>query len=224
MLGKKTNWIWLSHVLDENTPAYGGGPGLQLSQTKAIHCGDSCNQSTIEHLPLHLGTHVDAPLHFIPEGKSVDELSAENWIFNAIQLFEFSLPPTAYILTEKDFPLSAINPLAEIILIKTGFEQYRKKEIYWKQNPGLSPELASYFLSYFPYLRAVGMDFISVSSFLHREIGRKAHQAFLSKEILLVEDMKLNTLDASKNLSKLIILPLRIKGIDGSPCTVIAHS
>ena len=86
MLGKKTNWLWLSHVLDKNTPAYGNGPTLQLSQTGAIQRGDSCNYSTIECLPLHLGTHVDAPLHFIPEGKSVDQLPAESWLFHSIQV------------------------------------------------------------------------------------------------------------------------------------------
>ena len=75
-----------------------------------------------------------------------------------------------------------------------------------------------------PYVRAIGFDFISLSPYQNRNLGREAHRTFLDPEgvnapILVIEDM-----DLSADLSRLIsvwIFPLRISGVDSAPCTVI---
>ncbi|EOH7266710.1 cyclase, partial [Campylobacter coli] len=101
----------------------------------------------------------------------------------------------------------------------------RDQEVYWKENFGFHPEIASYIRRDFPNVRLFGFDSISISSFSNRELGRIAHKNFLDpkKPILLLEDMKLNNLSEKTNIKKLIVAPLRIKNSDGLPCTVIAE-
>ena len=89
----------------------------------------------------------------------------------------------------------------------------------------LISDLSSLFRANFPKLRCIGMDLISISSYVNREEGRKAHHAFLNpkngKPILLIEDMKL---DVDGPFKKVIVAPLQIDKADGAPCTVIAYS
>jgi arylformamidase len=75
------NWILLSHILSLDTPAYGGDEGLSIGKVRDMDKGDSCNAS---HLSFsnHLGTHVDAPRHFVVDGKSVDHYHPQDWMFN----------------------------------------------------------------------------------------------------------------------------------------------
>jgi kynurenine formamidase len=61
--------------LNENTVIYPGNPGV-TSNTISI---ENCMLSTLS-FGVHSGTHIDAPSHFIPGGKSVDELDIDRMI------------------------------------------------------------------------------------------------------------------------------------------------
>jgi arylformamidase len=65
------------------------------------------------------------------------------------------------------------------------------------------------------------MDFISISSLTDRETGRQAHRAFLEKDILIIEDMKLGELEDGPVLAEVVCLPLRFVNGDGAPCTIL---
>ena len=74
----------------------------------------------------------------------------------------------------------------------------RRENIYATNNPGLHPDLGRWFRVNYPEIRAVGMDWISISSFAHRETGREAHRAFLDPDgagqpIVILEDMDLSS-------------------------------
>ena len=207
--------IFLSHFISENTPLYGGEKSITLRQVKSIKKGDSCN-TMYWSFPNHIGTYVDAPSHFLEKGLSISDFNAGFWIFNEVTLIEiFNVKPGCIIEPEN------INNIkdCELLLIKTGFEKYRAEEIYWQNSPGLHPKLAYRLKEKSPSLKAVGIDFISISNLNNRTLGRQAHIAFLSKNILLIEDMKLSCING--NLKKVIVLPLRVEGADGAPCTVI---
>jgi len=72
-------------------------------------------------------------------------------------------------------------------------------------------------------VRAIGFDFISLSSYQNRVIGRESRRVLLGgeKHILIIEDMKLDEID--DHINKLFILPLRVSEADGPPCNVIAQ-
>jgi kynurenine formamidase len=111
-----------------------------------------------------------------------------------------------------------------LLLIKSGFSSFRGTEKYTNGNPGLKPEVGLWLRETHPYVRAVGLDFISLSPYRNRALGREAHRAFLDPDglnspVMLIEDMNL-----SQDLSGLIsvwVFPLRIGGVDSAPCTAI---
>lgn len=211
---------WLSHIINERTPLYGGGGGLAVKQEKSIELGDSCNTSVLT-MPSHTGTHVDSPYHFLANGKRVDQYAPEGWFFNRPHVIFFFARP-GQLITPEDIPLpEQLDENTDILLLRSGFESYRGTDVYWKTGPGLAPELAEFLLLKCPNLRAIGMDFISISSLKHREAGRMAHREFLQRGILIFEDMRLSELQTHAQLQKVIALPLRFQHGDGAPVTMI---
>lgn len=219
---KTSSLVWLSHPLAIDTPAYGGGPGLQTSFDKQLAAGHSCNSLKLA-FSNHLGSHVDAPYHFVPGGKKINDYQPTDWIFNSPALIELNVdgPEIISIDLLRQAGLDEYKKM-DILLIKTGFERYRHEEKYWASSPGFSPDLAPYFKEKFPNISAIGFDVISLTSYQHREIGREAHKAFLSKDIRILEDLSLSYLSKKNKIKQVIALPLRLENADGAPCTVIA--
>lgn len=213
------SFVWLSHVLSNSTPLYGGADNLNIMPDKSINAGDSCNTSLIR-LPSHAGTHVDVPVHFISDGRAIDSFSASEWIFYNPCIINIDIPPGT-LIGEEHIINSNISEQADFIIFKTGFEYWREEDIFWQESPGLAPELAEFLFLKYPDLRAVGMDFISISSLKHREAGRMAHREFLQRDILIFEDMRLSELQPQTQLRKIIALPLRFQHGDGAPVTMI---
>ena len=172
----------------------------------------------------HVGTHIDVPYHFAGDGKRIDEYDAHEWVCGHVQLIELSLNEGELIYPEKW--TDQIRGDTEMILLKTHFEQRRAEQSYWATNPGLTPQLGQWLKSHRPAVRFVGMDFISATSYLHRPLGKETHQSFLTDlggpPIMLIEDMKLS--EVTSDPSSVIVLPLRVKGSDGGPVTVIART
>ncbi len=211
--------IYLSYFLDESTPLYGGERGIKMVPDRAINNGDTANTKHIT-FHNHSGTHIDFPNHFFDEGKVAQDYDASFWVFNEVYLLN---KPTAEdeLISLLDEELSVIPIGTELVLFKTGFSKFRNEDKYWANNPGIRPEVADQLRNRCPSIRAIGMDFISLTSFQNREIGRVAHREFLGKTpILLIEDMDLRKLVESPK--QVIGLPLLLMNTDGAPITIIA--
>lgn len=217
-----SRWLWLSHVLSSDTPAYGNGKGMRISHEKSLCAGDSCNAVRLD-FSNHLGSHVDAPLHFIAEGRSVASYLPEDWMFTRPLLIDLPLDAAQLVTPEMLEPL--LLPGAhphDLLLIRTGFEQFRNETRFWQNSPGLSATLAPYLKQKFPNLAAIGVDCISISSLQHREEGRYAHRLLLGDGLRIFEDLALAAIP-SKRLQQVIALPLRFVQADGAPCSIVAQ-
>jgi arylformamidase len=220
--------INLTYPFCNDTPVYGGGVSPAIRSGKRILKGDSCNTLEIS-LTNHTGTHIDLPAHFDTVGKTLTDYPPGFWYAEKIEclFMDMNKPflPGELIDSVKieQLIMANINYNAEVILLKTGFCEKRESEIYWKEPPGIDPNLPGFLREKFPMLRFFGMDLISVSSFANREAGRQAHKAFLkhSHPILPIEDMNLCRLP--ETLSNILIAPLYIQDADGAPCTIFAN-
>jgi arylformamidase len=203
-------YVWISHELNRNTPAYGNGESLMILPEKQISAGNSCNSVKLS-FSNHLGTHVDVPYHFIESGKKISDYSIDQWIFNKPKLVSINIKP-AEIIT-----LSMLKPSLSLI---------DDADLYWENSPAFSDDIALYLKENFPSILAIGFDTISLSSFYYREqnreLGRRAHRAFLSQGIRIFEDMHLLNLPNNRQIKKIIAMPLRFENADGSPCTMFA--
>ena len=78
--------IFLSYVLDENTPTYGDRDKFTITPKSQIVDGVGANTSTWSFSNNHMGTHMDTPYHFIESGKRTIDYSAEDFCFDNILL------------------------------------------------------------------------------------------------------------------------------------------
>ncbi len=212
--------VWLSHKLERTTPLYGGAQDLEIRSDRSLEAGDSCNSSLLR-LPSHAGTHVDVPFHFLATGKVIDDYPPEAWIFDSPLVID-APAEAGQLLSPNDLPsLPGRERSVDLVLLRTGFEGNRHTDLYWQRGPGLAPELAACLIDRYPDLRAVGVDFLSISSLQHREAGRAAHRAFLGRDVVIIEDMTLSELGRDGRLERVQVFPLRFEGGDGAPCTAV---
>jgi len=204
---------------------YGNSNGFLRKAVNRIKKGAGCNTELWQMLN-HIGTHVDVPRHFDDMGQCVNDFDAEFWIFEKIYMVSICASPGELIDLSKERQNIPMD--AELLLIKTGFDKFRGTDIYWENNPGLSFELADWLRKNRSSVRAVGCDLVSVSSWRDREAGRKAHRCFLERgegdPIVLVEDMDMSTIDERTTIRNIYILPIRVRGADGAPCTIMAET
>lgn len=213
--------VYLSHILDKNTPTYGNRNTFNIVKKSDMSQGDVANDSFIS-TTVHIGTHIDMPYHFFIDGQTVESYDASFWIFKKV-LFIDMKPSDLMIKDELIDLLTEINDIGyELLVVKTGICDYRDSEDFWNKNYGFHADIYDFLVEKFPFIRVIGFDSISVSSFQNRMMGRESHKKFLNpkRPILLLEDMDLRALNKDTKLKEVIVSPLRIANSDGLPCTV----
>ena len=217
--------MYLSYLLNEETPTYGNRNKFKNYKKSDISQGDVANDSIIE-TTVHIGTHIDMPYHFFEDGQTIEDFEIDYFHFENVLFLEIN-PENLIIKEELIQKLEKITDKNryELLIVKTGICHKRETKDFWNKNYGFAPSVANYIRSNYPNIRVLGFDSISVSSFQDRMLGREAHRAFLNPEqpILLLEDMDLMKLNKDTVLKKVIIAPLRIAQCDGLPCTVIGE-
>lgn len=219
-------YAFLSYPINENIPLYGATPKPVMKKINDMDSGDHCNtgEFTISN---HAGTHVDAPKHFNNGGRTITDYAASELVFLKPLLVDIQMSSGELVSVEQLRNFSDEISSCDMLLIRTGFCEKRSEEIYFKSNPGVSPEAAKYLRTNFPNLKCVGIDSISISSFAHREEGREAHKIFfedkvgVSSPLLIIEDMNLS--GDLAGLSKVFVAPLMMEPLDSAPCAVIAE-
>jgi len=213
---------YLSYSIQRRNPVYGlTEKEIEIESIKSIAQGDSCNVYRV-CFENHWGTHVDGPAHFFLNGKRIAHYNAEFWHFTSPQVIPVNAEPGQII--SMDDLLVTIDSKTDLLLLQSGWSRYRGQDSYSLRNPGLSPEIGFWLRKERLCLRAIGFDFVSVSSFENRELGRIAHRAFLDPDgygnpIVIIEDMCLQ--GDMQDLKEVWVAPLLVDSIDSAPCTVL---
>src|SRR6516164_11341235 len=79
------NWTEedLSKWLDVSVPIYAGmvyfpdNPSIEIDTLTHVERGDVCTLSALR-MGTHTGTHIDAPIHFLPGGSGVEEVPLDH--------------------------------------------------------------------------------------------------------------------------------------------------
>lgn len=147
-------YAWLSHIIDTETPLYGGQKGgIRIEPDKSIAAGDACNTSQMT-MPVHAGTHVDAPRHFIDAGSAIDVIPADRWVFRHPVVANIDVSPGQ--LIQPDDIKVQLPDNTDVCLFRTGFEKFRQTDTYWKMGPGIAPETAEFLHARCPNMKAIG--------------------------------------------------------------------
>lgn len=218
--------INLTHPIKIESPLYSGTPEISIKSHKSIENGDSSNTSIIS-FSSHCGTHIDSPLHFCKDGKSISEIIPYGWVLEPVYCAGIVKEPGECITPEDIMALTDELGDAKALLIKTDFGNLRdnEPEIYTTENPWVHPDVPGFLRTHFPDLLLFGLDTISISSISHRNEGRLCHRSFLcdKKAILLLEDVNLSGIQPGNMSLKLSIYPCLYERIDGTPVFVIVE-
>ena len=174
----------------------------------------------------HTGTHVDAPNHFKPGLASIDMISSDRLVCNAVMI---RVEKSAnQLIEEQDFGNHQIRE-GDAVIIATGWEKRSGSRNYMSENPGLSEQAARYLAR--KRVNAVAIDCPSIDGGANSRFI--AHNILLSCNILVVENLcNLNRVSRSRSSRRsrssgsatftLIISPLKLGGATGSPARVLA--
>jgi arylformamidase len=201
----------ISLTLSPNIPVWPGDSNFELVRTSKMEDGEHANVSYVR-MSAHTGTHVDAPYHFLPNGKTVEQLSLTDLSGRVyiLHLRDISLI-TAAVLEKSEIP-----PRTRRILFRTrNSELWAKGETSFQEDyVALSPDGAQYLVD--RGFRLVGMDYLSVAPY---HDGTTVHQILLKAGVIVVEGLDLS--QVSQGRYTLYCLPLKIDGGDGTPARAI---
>ncbi|BBZ30574.1 cyclase [Mycolicibacterium madagascariense] len=158
----------------------------------------------------HCGTHLDAPSHFVPNGATVERLSLSVLIGPA-QVVDARIATVGRRITLRGFP-----PItSRRVILHTGWSERANDgtDDYFRNHTFIDPPLARHLVDSGVVL--VGIDGPSVDA-----DGAEAHHILLGGGVLIVENLAATALLPPQ--IELIVMPLRLVGLDGSPVRAVA--
>ena len=148
----------------------------------------------------HNGTHIDAPFHFINDGKTVDSIDMESFV------------GMAYVVEHHGI-LSG-DDAKRIICKAKGHSAKASKRILIKGDAEVSAEAAKVFA--LSDVLLLGNESQTVGP---ENAPMAVHQILLSAEVILLEGIRLT--EVPEGVYFLNAAPLNLSGADGSPCRAI---
>jgi arylformamidase len=211
-----TAWVDLTLPITDGMPSYPGEPTARFQHYTTIE-RDQVAMASVG-LFSQLGTHVDAPAHFIPGGRTVDELDLSDCIGEAIVIRLGPLEPGSVIEeTLLEAHLDRLRGAARVIL-STGWSSHAGSHQYFTNWPRLS--LGAAHLLAGTGIRLLGLDTPSPGDDTNNVA---LHQLLLADNRIMVECLvNIDALPADR--FTLICLPLPLVGLDGSPVRALAST
>ncbi|MCU0485438.1 MAG: cyclase family protein [Anaerolineales bacterium] len=182
-----------------------------LEQTASMASGDHKNTSRLE-MSCHMGTHVDAPHHFLDNGKTIESLPLSTLSGRAYVLHL----PDVDLITADLLERSEIPPRTRRILFKTRNSDFWAKgeRAFQTGFVALSEDAARYLVN--RGVKLVGVDYLSVAPY---QQSRLIHEILLGAGVVIVEGLDLSSVTQGRYT--LYCLPLKIVGADGAPTRAI---
>ncbi len=176
---------------------YPGDPAPEKKVISDMQNGDVCNLSAFS-MCAHNGTHVDAPFHFYPEGKSVEKLPLEKFIGNAY-VASFS---------------GEISRKDALDIMRKASLACADKRILIKGKATVTLDAARAFAEAGVVL--VGNESQTVGP---ENSPAEVHLYLLEKEIVLLEGVRLS--EVCDGAYFLFAAPINLSGADGAPCRAV---
>ncbi len=173
-------------------------------------------RTTLLSFTSHTGTHMDAPSHMMPDGKSLDRLPNETFFGFGLVVDVRGCAGRRIELADIKVSSSMLSE-ADFILFRTGWSEKWGTEDYLKGYPVLSPLSAKWISE--KRLKGIGFDAISADSV--DSDSNDIHKILLSGGLVILENLR----DLDKLGEKafcMAALPLPLKDQDGGPARVMA--
>jgi arylformamidase len=191
--------------------AFPGDPPVVLEALQKA--GESPYGLSRLSLTTHSGTHVDAPLHFVPGGASVDALPLEI-LMGKTRVVEIQSRERV-----ERSELEALDLRDDLrVLLKTRMSGQIQRSGFQEDHVYLTGDAALYLAQ--AGIKLVGFDYLSLDRF--GDTSYPAHHALLGAGVVVVEGIDLSEVEAGEY--DMTCLPLRVGGGDGAPARVVLRS
>ena len=203
-------WIDITVTLHNGMVCWPDNLPFQIRRKSDMAQGEMYNLSEVS-LGVHTGTHMDAPAHFVREGKSIDQIPLDI-VVGRVRVIEIKDGESI-----KPEELKQHNiQRGERILFKT-----RNSSKAWKTDDFATDAVyvsteAGHFLAE-RGVKLVGIDYLSVAGYEVNAI--EVHQALLAGGVWLLEGLDLSQVEPG--WCDLFCLPLKIAGSEAAPARAI---
>ncbi len=187
-----------------------GDPPFQIERAMDQEKGDVATVSRMA-LRVHTGTHMDAPLHFIPGAPSIDSMPLDATVGPARVI---GIGDRQSIKREE--LVSQGIAAGERILFKTVNSDHSWDSDQFDEDFVFISQDGARFLAE-RGVRTVGVDYLSVGGY--RQDGPETHEALLGAGIWIIEGLNLKGVEPGAY--ELVCLPMRLMGAEGAPARAI---
>ncbi len=202
-------YIDVSHTFVDNMPVFPGDPATTLKQITTI----AANGYTDHQLStvMHVGTHMDAPLHMIEGGKYMDEFPPEKFTGPGVMVNVYKKP-----VIDVDALEGLSIQKGSIIMLYTGMSEVYGTEDYNTTYPKITEAFAKKLVEL--DVSIVGMDMLNPDT----DESFPIHKILLSKEVLIIEN--LTNISALVNASGFDVFAFPVKlHAEAAPVRVVVR-
>jgi len=205
----------ISLSIAPSLPIWPGDPRLELTVLESMDEGAHANKTKISS-SVHLGTHVDAPHHFLNDGRTVEQLSLD--VLTG-PCYVVQLPDGIEAITAEVLERTEITPEMKRILFGTSNSHlWKRSESTFQTNfVAITEDGAQWLVE--RGVQLVGVDYLSVAPYGDSE---PTHKVLLGAGVVIVEGLDLS--NVVRGFYDLYCLPLKIAGCDGAPARAILIS
>jgi len=200
------------------------------TELRTSHARGDLFQSTVLTMHCHAFTHVDAPLHFLPNDRHIGEMPVDQWVGDAA-VVDLTHVPESGEVTAADLDRKAKHVRSgDIVLLRTDWPKRvsLETEKFWRDAPYTGQSACDWLIQ--RKVKAVGYDYppdFCVRTMIldpQQKIAREdntTHQAFFPSGITVIEYLtNLERIGVPRCL--FVALPLPVEGADGSPVRAVA--
>jgi len=205
----------ISLPLSPDLPIWPGDPAFELKLLESMEAGAHANVSALSS-GVHIGTHVDAPHHFLNDGRTVENLALDALVGPC---YVAQLPDD---IEEINAEVLAGIPVAEgveRVLFGTRNSHLwgRGEREFQRDFVAITEDGARWLVE--RKVRLVGIDYLSIAPF--GDSG-PTHTVLLEAGVVVVEGLDLSAVQ--RGFYDLYCLPLKLVGAEGAPARAILVS
>jgi kynurenine formamidase len=210
----------LSRIIYDGMPKIPALPDVHVQKFFSLEKGHPLNVTELS-LPCHAGTHVDAPIHIVPNGKSIEELPLDSFVGNGTIIAVRKNGGEE--VTANDLQASGVEvKQGDIVMLYTGWDEKFDSPDY-NLHPYLSVDAANWMVK--RKIKMFGIDCITVdlpTPLRPKGFDFPVHKALLSNDILIAENVtNLGPIVGKK--CRILAFPLRIRGSDAGHARIVAE-
>jgi kynurenine formamidase len=214
----------LTQTLSPDAPHSSSLPSPAVETLSDIHEDGSNAQRW--SVPTHVGTHVDAPYHFLADGRTIDEIPVDRFTGAAVVLDLAREEAGEIPLADVEEAAGAVGGIgdADIVCVRTGWGEKFDDEYAYRRYPWLAADIAEWLLEHDVKLLAV--DTISPD----RPRATRPdewdeyphHYTLLGAGTLIAEHLYLEAVAGER--VELFGFPAKLGGGDGAPVRFVARA